>query len=195
VAPGVSVVHVVDGDTVDVSTGERVRIIGIDTPERGECGYEAASDHLRSLVAGTSVVLVPGARDDVDRYGRLLRYVDTVGGIDVGLAQITAQRAIARYDSRDGYGRHDREDQYVAADTRTIAGCSTLPGEGGAATAGAPPTTAAFSGGGSSASGSPGAVHYENCDAARSAGAAPLRTGDPGYRAGLDRDDDGVACE
>ena len=185
--PAITVVHVVDGDTVDVSTGDRIRIIGIDTPERGECGYEAAADHLRSLVADTGVILVPGAPDDVDRYGRLLRYVDTSGGTDVGLAQITGQRAIARYDSRDGYGRHDREDQYVAADTRTVAGCSTLPGAPSAVT---PPTTAAFTGGGGG-----GSVHFDNCTAARAAGAAPLHAGDPGYRAGLDRDGDGVACE
>jgi len=39
------------------------------------------------------------------------------------------------------------------------------------------------------------AAYYKNCAAARAAGAAPLRTGDPGYRAGLDRDSDGIACE
>jgi hypothetical protein len=39
------------------------------------------------------------------------------------------------------------------------------------------------------------AAYYKNCAAARAAGAAPLRTGDPGYRAGLDRDGDGIACE
>ncbi|HZF44718.1 MAG TPA: excalibur calcium-binding domain-containing protein [Sphingomonadaceae bacterium] len=38
-------------------------------------------------------------------------------------------------------------------------------------------------------------TYYANCAQARAAGAAPLRRGDPGYRAGLDRDDDGVACE
>lgn len=38
-------------------------------------------------------------------------------------------------------------------------------------------------------------VYYANCDAVRAAGAAPLYAGDPGYRAGLDRDGDGVACE
>lgn len=36
---------------------------------------------------------------------------------------------------------------------------------------------------------------YQNCTAARAAGVAPLRRGEPGYRAGLDRDNDGVACE
>ncbi|MEH6702313.1 DUF1294 domain-containing protein [Parasphingorhabdus sp.] len=38
-------------------------------------------------------------------------------------------------------------------------------------------------------------AYYRNCDAARSAGVAPLRRGDPGYRSRLDRDNDGIACE
>ncbi len=41
----------------------------------------------------------------------------------------------------------------------------------------------------------PSSVSYPNCSAARAAGVAPLHIGDPGYRAGLDRDHDGVACE
>ncbi|WP_354586756.1 DUF1524 domain-containing protein [Janibacter sp. UYMM211] len=40
-----------------------------------------------------------------------------------------------------------------------------------------------------------GTVSYENCDAARAAGAAPLHRGDPGYASRMDGDDDGVACE
>ena len=40
-----------------------------------------------------------------------------------------------------------------------------------------------------------GEVYYANCAAAKAAGAAPLRRGQPGYRAALDRDNDGVACE
>lgn len=38
-------------------------------------------------------------------------------------------------------------------------------------------------------------VMYENCAAARAAGAAPIRRGEPGYRPGLDGDGDGVACD
>lgn len=41
----------------------------------------------------------------------------------------------------------------------------------------------------------PASAYYDNCDAARTAGAAPLYQGEPGYRAGLDRDNDGIACE
>jgi hypothetical protein len=40
-----------------------------------------------------------------------------------------------------------------------------------------------------------GGVYYANCTAARAAGAAPLRAGQPGYRSALDGDKDGVACE
>jgi hypothetical protein len=41
----------------------------------------------------------------------------------------------------------------------------------------------------------PAVVYYANCTAAKAAGAAPLHVGEPGYRTGLDRDGDGVACE
>lgn len=51
------------------------------------------------------------------------------------------------------------------------------------------------SSGSSSGSTSGGSVYYANCSAARAAGAAPVRTGDPGYGTHLDRDRDGVGCE
>ncbi|MCV7565174.1 excalibur calcium-binding domain-containing protein [Micrococcus luteus] len=37
--------------------------------------------------------------------------------------------------------------------------------------------------------------YYQNCDAARAAGVAPIYEGEPGYRPGLDRDKDGIACD
>jgi endonuclease YncB( thermonuclease family) len=112
-----SVVRISDGDTI-VTTLGKVRLIGIDTPEQGECGYQEASRNAAVLVpVGSEVVLasVPG-RDDTDRYDRLLRYVRTADGVDLGLAQITAGYAVARYDSRDGFGTHPLQEQYVAAD-------------------------------------------------------------------------------
>ena len=38
-------------------------------------------------------------------------------------------------------------------------------------------------------------VYYKNCDAARAAGAAPIRMGEPGYGKHLDRDGDGIGCD
>ena len=50
-------------------------------------------------------------------------------------------------------------------------------------------------GGGSSSSNQGGSVYYSSCKEAKAAGAAPLYRGEPGYRRGLDRDRDGIACE
>jgi endonuclease YncB( thermonuclease family) len=44
---GSVVTRVVDGDTVDVANGQRVRLIGIDTPESGQCG---AAEATRAMV-------------------------------------------------------------------------------------------------------------------------------------------------
>ncbi len=41
----------------------------------------------------------------------------------------------------------------------------------------------------------PAGVYYANCSAARAAGVTPLYRGEPGYRSGMDGDNDGVACE
>jgi micrococcal nuclease len=181
--------HVVDGDTVDVrhadGSEERIRIIGIDTPERGECGFGEASAAMAALVLSEQVVLTAGARDDRDRYDRILRYVD-VGGVDAGLALIEAGLAIARYDSRDGYGRHDREATYIAADAATANTCTPPAPAPTGDPAPAPPSSGPGTG--------PGGA-WKNCTQARDAGAAPVRRGTPGYGGHLDRDGDGIGCE
>lgn len=46
-----------------------------------------------------------------------------------------------------------------------------------------------------SSSDSGGDVYYENCAAARAAGAAPVHRGEPGYASHLDRDNDGTGCD
>lgn len=109
-------VAVVDGDTVETSAGT-VRLIGIDTPERGECGHDQARDAIWNVISvGDTVRLeLPDGPNDVDRYGRLLRFVTTADGTDVGLLQLEAGNAVARYDSRDGYPAHPREEIYHAS--------------------------------------------------------------------------------
>lgn len=111
----------IDGDTIDTSAGT-VRIIGIDTPERGECGYDDASRLISDLVSpGDEITLeLPEGQNDEDRHGRLLRYVTTGNGVDLGLSQIEAGHAVARYDSRDGYPAHPMEETYVAAQTAEL---------------------------------------------------------------------------
>ena len=111
-----TLVRWVDGDTAVTSEG-RVRLLGMDTPERGQCGFGPATSYAGRLApAGSTIelVAVPGD-DDRDGYGRLLRYV-YANSTDVGYALILAGFARARYDSRDGYGPHPHEDAYIAAD-------------------------------------------------------------------------------
>lgn len=108
---------VVDGDTIEVSRDgvqETVRFIGIDTPERDECGYADARSALEELVDGRTVTLLPGAPTDRDNYDRMLRYVE-VDGVDAGLWMLENGYAAEVYDSRRGKP-HDREEEYIAAD-------------------------------------------------------------------------------
>jgi endonuclease YncB( thermonuclease family) len=68
--------HVIDGDTIVMEDGSKVRLLQINAPERGQCGYEEATDRLRELVEGQEVGLEKEDRfGDTDMYGRLLRYV------------------------------------------------------------------------------------------------------------------------
>lgn len=73
-ATEMTVSYVLDGDTIQLSDGERVRLAGINTPEAGEKCYEEAKNALEGLLLGKNVRLEPDV-EDKDRYGRLLRYV------------------------------------------------------------------------------------------------------------------------
>jgi len=68
------VTYVVDGDTIEIEGEEKVRLICMDTPEKGEEFYDEAKEYLENLVLGKKVELVKDISDK-DRYGRLLRYV------------------------------------------------------------------------------------------------------------------------
>lgn len=76
----VVVSRVIDGDTIELADGRRVRYIGIDTPEIAgsdgspECYALEAHTRNRELVEGQAVELGRGI-EDKDRFGRLLRYV------------------------------------------------------------------------------------------------------------------------
>lgn len=110
--------RVIDGDTLVTSDGTTVRLVGIDTPERGQPCAAEATRNLQRLTNGATITLTPATKRATDRYGRALAYVDT-STVDAGLSQIKAGLAVARYDSRDGYGPHPREATYVRADKAT----------------------------------------------------------------------------
>lgn len=76
----VHVNRVIDGDTIELADGRKVRYIGIDAPEiahgngKSECFGEEAMVRNKDLVEGRDVRLEKDV-SDTDKYGRLLRYV------------------------------------------------------------------------------------------------------------------------
>ena len=82
--------RVIDGDTIEIETGDRIRYIGMNTPEivdprqPVECFGKEALAYNRELVEGKKVKLVSDITDK-DKYGRLLRYVYMEDGTFVNL--------------------------------------------------------------------------------------------------------------
>jgi endonuclease YncB( thermonuclease family) len=102
------IARVIDGDTVALTSGERVRLVQIDTPEvgGGECYSQAARKALLRLTpVGSAVVLEADPKlDSVDRYGRLLRYIKR-SGINVNI-RLVLDGAAAPYFYRSEKGAY-----------------------------------------------------------------------------------------
>jgi endonuclease YncB( thermonuclease family) len=92
-------IHVYDGDSIELDSGEAVRLAGIDAPELSAPGGEAARDYLIWLVHGKQVDLVAGS-EERDKYGRLIEYV-YVSGICANEEMIRNGYAEVRYLSPD----------------------------------------------------------------------------------------------
>ncbi len=114
----IGVAHVIDGDTVDLEDGRRVRLIGIDTPEMGyspRARVEGeddpfaveATEHLRRLAEGELVTLKFGPEPE-DKYGRTLAYLHLDDGTDLNAELLRAglARAYRRFD-------HPRLSRYI----------------------------------------------------------------------------------
>jgi endonuclease YncB( thermonuclease family) len=100
VLAALTVTHVADGDTVTLSDGREVRILGIDAPDSVkpnapvDChGHEAAS-FARSRLLGKSVtVTTDPSQDTTDRYGRTLAYLTLSDGRDFSVMAAEAGAA------------------------------------------------------------------------------------------------------
>jgi len=78
------VAYVLDGDTIEIAGGRKVRLIGIDAPELNnkennpECFASQSAHMTKQLLEGQTIELEKD-KEDVDQYGRLLRYVYSDG--------------------------------------------------------------------------------------------------------------------
>jgi endonuclease YncB( thermonuclease family) len=89
------VTKIVDGDTIHLSDGRKVRVLGIDAPDLGECGYEEASEFARARLLDEKVTVAADAtQESVDQYGRSLLYVGR-WGVDYSHAIVVAGLATA----------------------------------------------------------------------------------------------------
>ena len=84
------VIGVLDGDTIEVLDSSkhprRIRLTGIDAPEKAQAFGQRAKEHLSDLVFGKHVEVVAGK---TDKYGRTVGKV-WVSGVDANLAQVAA---------------------------------------------------------------------------------------------------------
>ncbi len=121
------VLRVIDGDTLELDDGRRVRLIGIDAPEkegpytRAEPYGDTAAEYARKALEDQTVWL---ERDvsDTDRYGRLLRYVYLADGTQVNrwfVAEGLARAAEYPPDTRDA-GLLQRAEQEARQENRGL---------------------------------------------------------------------------
>jgi len=120
----VGVRQVVDGDSLNLVDGRKVRLIGINAPELGRDGNTdeplaiRARDELRDIIAGRAITLKLGP-DKKDHYGRTLAYVILVDGsfageklLQMGLASMIAVppniEHLNRYRRAEAFARQQR---------------------------------------------------------------------------------------
>jgi micrococcal nuclease len=100
----------VDGDTIEVAGGTKIRLIGMDTPEvygGVECYGREASAHIAKLIPVGSKVRLEYDVERTDRYGRTLAYVWRHDGVHVnekmvvdGFAKIATYPPNVKYEDR-----------------------------------------------------------------------------------------------
>jgi endonuclease YncB( thermonuclease family) len=74
--PNIFVDKIIDGDTFEMNDGTIIRLLCIDTPEKGDNGYNDAKQFLGNLILNKEIRLVkPKTLNDTDKYERHLRFV------------------------------------------------------------------------------------------------------------------------
>ena len=91
----IKVTRVIDGDTFETETGEKVRLIGINAPEISDIFGQEAKQYLSDIIENKTVDLqIDNLSNDRDRYQRLLRYV-ILDGVDINKKMVSDGFAFA----------------------------------------------------------------------------------------------------
>ncbi len=94
------VTKIVDGDTIIVEGGETIRLLGVDTDEKGQRCYDAGKQKLQELTLNKEVKLEKDM-DDADKYGRKLRYI-IIGNSNINEITVKEGFAVARFPTENG---------------------------------------------------------------------------------------------
>ena len=126
------VTRVIDGDTIELEGGERVRYIGINAPEKPSgCFAEQSTQFNKELVLNKNIRLQKGPTDK-DNYGRLLRYIYTEGGILVNETLVQTGHAYA-FDYNDPHKfseKFEKLEEEAREEKRGLWGDVCHPAEG-----------------------------------------------------------------
>jgi len=112
----VIITKIVDGDTVIIQGGETVRLLGIDTPERGEPYYSEAKQYLENRILFKEVSLESDI-ENRDVYKRLLRWIWLDNSL-IDLEQIQNGFAISRLYDGEKYQTEIKNAENLAIDQR-----------------------------------------------------------------------------
>lgn len=113
------VTDVIDGDTVEVESLGRVRLIGVDTPEKDQCGEDPATRFTRERLLDQIVQYELG-EDSEDRFGRTLAYLSREGQMHNRALLSEGYGRVLTIPPNDKYA--DDFDQAEREATRTNAG-------------------------------------------------------------------------
>lgn len=204
-----AVTKIVDGDTIEVRINgkdEGIRLIGVDTHETVDlrkpvqCFGKEASQKITEILKGKKFRLeADPTQSERDKFNRLLRYVYLEDGTLLN-KQLIAEGYAHEYTFETPY-KFQAEFKQVETEARNAGKGLWSPSTCNGTTEAAEPTptpnpTLAPTPAPPQPAPSTGTdTYYSDCAAVREAGKAPIHKGQPGYRTGLDRDGDGIACD
>jgi endonuclease YncB( thermonuclease family) len=176
------VLRVIDGDTIVVIVNgaeERVRFVGIDSPERGAAGFDEATDFTQQAItaAGGNVYLAENGADR-DRFDRLRRdvWLGVPETLEAQRSELLLNQMLleAGHAVMLGIGGADDVSEDSADTAQPVPETSPEVSE---------PDNPNIP------------ARFRNCTHVWEVLGRPILAGERGFHSGLDRDNDGVGCE
>jgi endonuclease/exonuclease/phosphatase family metal-dependent hydrolase/endonuclease YncB( thermonuclease family) len=116
----------INGYTIQLGNGNKIRLPGVIAPSQGECGYAEAKRVTDRFIANGFTTEKP-PKGQRNRNGTKLRFVANPAGKDLGKRLLKKGMARAAYDANDDYKKHGKDKQYRKLDKKTVGICDRAP--------------------------------------------------------------------